>query len=170
MGTVCWWWWSHQMTEQVNGFQKELAAVTGPVGALPQQTQMLNVLCVLPPPAASQAAKGSMPVRQFLQTCAAVINREPAVFFEAVRATCTIQEASGRPHVVLKKPKVRSPRSPKPLNTPISSALVCMSPMGRNCSLCAVAWCLGWQHAVGTSECYLSSAPTCCKSASDLHA
>jgi hypothetical protein len=50
-----------------------------------------------------------MPVRQFLQTCAPVVEREPAVFFEAVLATCTLQESGGRPMVLLRKPKVRGP-------------------------------------------------------------
>lgn len=58
--------------------------------------------------AGSQQTDGSMPVRQFLQTCAAVINREPTVFFEAVLGICTIRENNGRPLVVLKKAKVLS--------------------------------------------------------------
>ena len=56
----------------------------------------------------SAAGAGAMPVRQFLQTCAAVINREPGVFFEAVLATCTLRDSGGRPLVALRKaPKVR---------------------------------------------------------------
>ena len=61
--------------------------------------------------AVSQQSDGSMPVKQFLQTCAAVINREPTVFFEAVLGTCTIRENNGRPLVVLKKVKVCSQTS-----------------------------------------------------------
>ncbi|CAL8470976.1 g10518 [Coccomyxa elongata] len=62
-------------------------------------------------PSGSQQPDGSMPVRQFLQTCAAVINREPTTFFEAVLATCTIRESNGRPLVVLKKAKADGPKA-----------------------------------------------------------
>ncbi|BDA45426.1 probable E3 ubiquitin-protein ligase HUWE1 [Coccomyxa sp. Obi] len=62
-------------------------------------------------PSGSQQPDGSMPVRQFLQTCAAVINREPTTFFEAVLATCTIRENNGRPLVVLKKAKADGPKA-----------------------------------------------------------
>ena len=51
--------------------------------------------------------QNSLPVKQFLQSCAAVISREPKVFLEAVLATCSFKESGGRPLVVLRKPKVR---------------------------------------------------------------
>ena len=50
--------------------------------------------------------QNSLPVKQFLQNCSAVISREPKVFFEAVLATCSIKESGGRPMVVLRRPKV----------------------------------------------------------------
>ncbi len=50
--------------------------------------------------------QNSLPVKQFLQNCSAVISREPKVFFEAVLATCSIKESGGRPLVVLRRPKV----------------------------------------------------------------
>ncbi len=52
--------------------------------------------------------QNSLPVKQFLQNCAAVISREPKVFLEAVLATCSIKESGGRALVVLRKPKVCS--------------------------------------------------------------
>lgn len=70
-----------------------------------------------------------MPVRQFLQTCAAVINREPTTFFEAVLATCTIRENNGRPLVVLKRAKVR----PKSLTTVwLFPLFACICPVVNN--------------------------------------
>ncbi len=49
-----------------------------------------------------------MQVQKFLSMLGPVIAREPSVFFEAVTATCTVQDApGGAPVVVLKKPKVR---------------------------------------------------------------
>lgn len=49
-----------------------------------------------------------MQVHKLLTVLAPVIAREPAVFFEAVMATCTLQDSpAGEPMVVLKKPKVR---------------------------------------------------------------
>jgi hypothetical protein len=63
----------------------------------------MGVLCNA---AGAQQTPASMPVRQFLQTCAAVINRDPVIFFEAVLATCTIKESGGRPLVTLKRSKV----------------------------------------------------------------
>ena len=41
--------------------------------------------------------EGSLPVKQFLQNCSAVISRDPKVFCEAVLATCSIKESGGRP-------------------------------------------------------------------------
>lgn len=52
--------------------------------------------------------QNSLPVKQFLQNCAAVISREPKVFLEAALATCSIKESGGRVLVVLRKPKVSS--------------------------------------------------------------
>ena len=51
--------------------------------------------------------QNSLPVKQFLQSCAAVISRAPKVFLEAVLATCSFKESGGRSLVVLRKPKVR---------------------------------------------------------------
>ena len=56
--------------------------------------------------AGSRGGENSLPVKQFLQNCSAVISREPKVFWEAVLATCSIKESGGRPVVVLRKPKV----------------------------------------------------------------
>ena len=50
--------------------------------------------------------QNSLPVKQFLQSCSAVISRDPKVFLEAVLATCSIKESAGRPLIVLRKPKV----------------------------------------------------------------
>lgn len=58
--------------------------------------------------AGARAGENSLPVKQFLQNCSAVISREPKVFWEAVLATCSIKESGGRPVVVLRKPKVSS--------------------------------------------------------------
>ena len=58
--------------------------------------------------AGPRAGENSLPVKQFLQNCSAVISREPKMFWEAVLATCSIKESGGRPVVVLRKPKVSS--------------------------------------------------------------
>ncbi|KAK9821448.1 hypothetical protein WJX81_000342 [Elliptochloris bilobata] len=52
------------------------------------------------------AGAGAMQVHKLLSVLAPVIAREPTVFFEAVMATCTLQDSpDGEPVVILKKPK-----------------------------------------------------------------
>ncbi len=50
-----------------------------------------------------------MPVHKFLALLGPLVAREPAVFFEAVMAACTLREGAGgaAPQVVLRKPKAR---------------------------------------------------------------
>jgi hypothetical protein len=54
-----------------------------------------------------------MPVHKFLALLGPLVAREPAVFFEAVMAACTLREGAGgaAPQVVLRKPKARRARS-----------------------------------------------------------
>ena len=96
---------------------------------------MLTLLDLL---AGSQQPDGSMPVRQFLQTCAAVINREPTTFFEAVLATCTIRENNGRPLVVLKKAKVRPYSLTSSLAARLQPVVMCFCSVAQGINMCRV--------------------------------
>ena len=78
--------------------------------------------------------QNSLPVKQFLQSCSAVISREPKVFLEAVLATCSIKESAGRPLVVLRKPKVCSCmyddlQPQHSIVTPLKQVFVCKAVM-----------------------------------------
>jgi len=60
-----------------------------------------------------RAGGAGMPVHKFLALLGPLVAREPAVFFEAVMAACTLREGAGgaAPQVVLRKPKARRARS-----------------------------------------------------------
>ena len=82
--------------------------------------------------------EGSLPVKQFLQNCSAVISREPKVFLEAVLATCSIKESGGRTMVILRKQKVSAaaPAVSAPLLQQFCQQVVIMFCDASQCGLC----------------------------------